>query len=85
MAKVKREGSKSIRQSSPCLTESQWVDVFRLRCRAKRGERLTDEEQTLIITAWRENRKRYSDLDVRVFSETAPFGSSVWRASGSAQ
>ena len=58
------------------LTEDQWAEVFRLRCRSKRGDRLFPDEQKLIEQAFRENRQRYVEMNEDVFNSTIPFGSS---------
>lgn len=54
------------------LSESDWARVFTLRCRTKRGERLSDEEMKLIDRAWREDDKRYAALNEAVFEATHP-------------
>jgi hypothetical protein len=65
------------------LTEAQWSEVFRLRCKSKRGDGLTGEEQALAERAWKEDRKRYAAMDGDVFNATVPAGSSVrWRGRG---
>ena len=57
------------------LTEHEWEEVFRARCLSKRGQRLTEAEQAWLDRAFREDPKRYSALDARVFNATVPFGS----------
>lgn len=47
---------------------------FELRCRSKRGERLTDEEHTFLRGLWEKHPAWYGSLDARVFEETKPFG-----------
>lgn len=63
------------RKKKPPLTDREWAQVFTLRCRSKRGERLAPEEQALVERAFKEDRARYSKMDERIFSETLPFGS----------
>lgn len=57
------------------MTDDQWRDVFRLRCRAKRGETLDRAGHELLRRALREDPERYSALDADVFDATVPFGS----------
>jgi hypothetical protein len=61
------------------LTETEWQAVFKGRCNSKRGQLNTPEVQALIERAFRENRKRYGEMDVDVFNATVPFGSNVRR------
>jgi hypothetical protein len=63
----------------PPLTEAEWQVVFKGRCDSKRGIQSSPEVQTLIERAFRENRERYGKMDVDVFNETVPFGSTVRR------
>ena len=49
-----------------------WEKVFDLRCRSKRGERLSDDQAALLVAAWKADKVRYSALTERVFEETAP-------------
>ncbi len=57
------------------LTEAEWRDVFKARCRSKRGERLTEEERTLTEAAFASDEKRYAAMEPDVFDATVPFGS----------
>jgi hypothetical protein len=57
------------------LSEEQWREVFRLRCRCKRGEALAVGESELVERARREDRDRYVAMDADVFDATVPFGS----------
>jgi hypothetical protein len=52
-----------------------WDRVFDLRCRSKRGERLSDEDLEYLEYAHEVDRDRYASLNARVFNETAPIGS----------
>jgi len=61
------------------LTEAEWEKVFRIRCKSKRGQALSDEERDLVDRAFRQDRDRYADEEVDVFNETVPFGSSARR------
>lgn len=63
----------------PPLTEQEWRQVFEIRCRSKRGERLWDEEEKLFLRALKEDPKRYSAMDDAIFAVTAPFGSAARR------
>jgi hypothetical protein len=57
------------------LTEEQWREVFRLRCKGKRGDRLDKLEQRLVEKAFKENSDRYGRMEADVFDATVPFGS----------
>ena len=59
------------------LTEWEWTKVFKLRCRTKRGESITDEERALIEAAFASDRKRYAAMDPDVFDATVPAGSTA--------
>lgn len=61
------------------LTEEQWLEVFRQRCRSKRGEQLAPAERTLIDAAYRQDPDRYSEMEADVFNATVPFGSTTRR------
>jgi hypothetical protein len=45
------------------LTNNDWVLVFKLRCKSKKGESLTDKEQKLINKAFEEDGDRYIKMD----------------------
>lgn len=57
------------------LSEAQWEKVFKIRCKSKQGQDLTNEELDLIILARKSDLKRYVSLDEDVFEATRPFGS----------
>lgn len=59
------------------LSEAEWKEVFRVRCKNKRGEQLNEQEQMLVERAWSSDRARYRNLDADVFDATVPFGSTV--------
>jgi hypothetical protein len=56
------------------LTDADWRDVYRLRCRSKQGITLEPNERRLIIAAHREDAKRYADMNGAIFEATKPFG-----------
>ena len=56
------------------LSDDAWRDVFRLRCRSKQGITLEPHERRLIIAAYREDAKRYADMNDAIFIATKPFG-----------
>jgi hypothetical protein len=56
------------------LTDSEWDEVFRLRCRSKRGEYLSPDHQALLERAYKSDPKRYGELDRPVFEATKPYG-----------
>lgn len=56
------------------LDEAQWREVFRIRCRSKRGERLELVEQKLVEAAYRSDPKRYDAMTLDVFNATLPAG-----------
>lgn len=57
------------------LSELEWGRVFDLRCKSKRGEMLSDDEMKIIVRAYQSDRRRYADMEPRVFEKTKPFGS----------
>ena len=59
------------------LTDDEWRQVFTSRCRSKRGERITDEERSLVDAAFVSDRKRYQEMEPDVFDATVPFGSNT--------
>jgi hypothetical protein len=59
------------------MTDSEWSEVFKTRCRSKRGEHLTKEELLLIDRAYASDPKRYASMEADVFDATVPFGSTV--------
>jgi hypothetical protein len=59
------------------LTDDQWREVFRIRCRCRRGDVTTVRELDLVGRAYKENHKRYSAMNEDVFDATVPFGSTV--------
>lgn len=62
------------------LTKAQWLEVFALRCRSKRGLPLSGAEQELVNVAYRQNPKRYGAMEPEIFNATVPFGSSArWK------
>lgn len=60
------------KKAAPVL---DWDEIFRLRCRSKRGESLTDEERALTQAAYDADPERYAGLEPDVFDATVPFGS----------
>lgn len=60
---------------TPKLTPVDWKRVFDLRCRARRGESLSQEAHKLLTVAWRQDPDRYSALGLEAFEATTPFGS----------
>lgn len=62
--------------SKKVLTEAEWVEVFKARCRSKRGERLTNKERDLVEAAFRSDEKN-GEMELDVFDTTVPFGSSA--------
>lgn len=56
------------------LTDGEWLDVFHARCKSKRGERLTEAEQALVVRAHRSDPERYAAQSDVVFEATKPFG-----------
>jgi hypothetical protein len=61
------------------LTESQWQEVFELRCRSKRGEEIGKRAHNLCMRAFKEDEERYSKMEAGVFNATVPFGSCARR------
>lgn len=59
------------------LSEEQWSEVFRIRCRSKRGERISSAELRLCERAMRSDEVRYEAEGADVFDATVPFGSNV--------
>ena len=57
------------------LSEAEWRDVFRLRCKSKTGGPLTGAERALVEAAYQEDEARYGDMEIDVFNATVPFGS----------
>jgi hypothetical protein len=69
-AQIKNNHAKKRR-----LTAREWSDVFKARCRSKRGEQLSDEERKLVNAAFASDEKRYGEMELDVFDATVPFGS----------
>lgn len=68
------------------LTDADWRKVFQIRCRSKRGEHTSPEDSALTNAAFKEDRKRYAEMEGDVFNETVPFGSTVrWEDRASAK
>lgn len=61
------------------LTEAEWARVFRIQCKTKQGQAVTDEDNELIKAAFSSDQKRYGDMADDVFNATVPFGSNVRR------
>lgn len=59
------------------LTENDWSNVFRLRCRTKQGQEISEADRALINAAYAEDPIRYKALEPDVFDATVPFGSNV--------
>lgn len=59
------------------LSEAEWREVFHVRRRSKRGERLTDADRDLLDAASKSDPKRYAALEGDVFDATVPFGSAA--------
>ncbi len=56
------------------LTEAEWSQVFRIRCRSKSGSQPSADEMKLLDRAFKEDPDRYKAMNERVFDETKPFG-----------
>ncbi len=63
------------------LTEDEWREVFRLRCKSKRGDTLSQQELARVTRAYHEDPVRYAAEDDDVFNATVPFGSVARRGS----
>jgi hypothetical protein len=61
------------------LSEAEWRDVFKLRCKSKTWGTLTGAERALVDAAYREDETRYGDMEIDVFNATVPFGSGTRR------
>ncbi len=61
------------------MTDAEWEAVFRLRCRSKRGERLSRDDQARCEAAYAVDPARYAAMNDSIFNETAPFGAKVRR------
>lgn len=59
----------------PKLTGGDWLKVFEIRCKSKRGIPLNIVERKLVDAAYESDKKRYSALDKDVFNATVPAGS----------
>ena len=59
------------------LTAAEWRRVFDLRCRSKRGERISAADQALVEAAFQEDPDRYGRMEDDVFDATVPFGSAA--------
>jgi hypothetical protein len=59
------------------LTDAEWREVFRLRCKSKSGDELSTTERALVGAAYDEDENRYGDMEIDVFNATVPFGSNV--------
>ena len=59
------------------LAERDWLRVFEVRCKSKRGEALTEEQYALIQRAFKQDPKRYGEMDAEVFNATVPAGSAA--------
>lgn len=57
------------------LTEREWERVFDIRCKSKRGERVSEEDMKFVERAWLEDPDRYGALNAKVFEATKPLGS----------
>lgn len=68
--------SHKSRKSIP-LTVAEWREVFRVRCKSRRGDGMTEDERRLIGRAFAEDPRRYAGLDADVFDATVPAGSTA--------
>ena len=59
------------------LTEAEWREVFRIRCRSKQGMQPSVDEHKLITRAFSADPIRYKALNADVFDATVPLGSTV--------
>lgn len=59
------------------LTDMEWLRVFDVRCRAKRGEPLSLIDDALIRAAFAEDQERYAAMNDAIFEATKPFGSRI--------
>ena len=59
------------------MTEQQWLDVFRIRCRSKHGIGVSFVDLKLCGVALEEDPARYAAMNADV--ETAPFSSTKKR------
>lgn len=59
------------------LSEDDRREVFRLRCKSKRGETLSRKEMALVQRAFETDPAWYKKTEADVFNATVPFGSTV--------
>lgn len=66
--------SKPKMPKEPKPTEEEWARLFEIRCKAKRGEFLSEAERELVGRTYRADRVRYAAMEASVFEATKPFG-----------
>jgi hypothetical protein len=67
------------RKAKAKLTEREWEEVFRARCRSKEG-RSSQADHELCTRAYEEDEARYGAMQGDVFDATVPAGSTVrWK------
>lgn len=54
------------------MTEEQWREVFRLRCKGMRGESLATRERELVAVAFEEDFDRYAAMTKDVLCDVNP-------------
>jgi len=72
-----RKRKQRTERRAATLTEADWETVFKLRCKSKRGEHLSQQELRLCEAAIKADPRRYERMGVDVFNATVPFGSNV--------
>lgn len=69
------ESARRRKRGAPDLSEEDWLRVYKLRCRNKRGETLSQEESALCEAAYKADSNRYAAMNDPILVATAPFGS----------
>jgi hypothetical protein len=74
---VKVKEPQVLNTSMKRLTEDEWRQVFKLRCKSKLGQLLTVEDRALTERAFLADSERYAAMEDDIFNATVPFGSTV--------
>ena len=59
------------------MTKEDEDKLFNIRCKSKRGEHISTEENAFCKTMYMKYNNEYKAMDRKVFIETAPFGSII--------
>jgi len=63
--------------SHPTMLPGDWQKLFDIRCKSKRGEKISDVEAAYVMRCHTKFPDAYKAMESEIFKATKPFGSRI--------